>query len=147
LDAQQDGCDWTFNKVPFLGISFYYKQKHVRILKGPGGVLPGCGKSKQKKRYFNQMPSMYLVGSTPMRTTANIVVLWDFDPAYALAQLWLALPARGAARPQDVMAFWCQPIPHPAEVTLPGTTVSDDGLEALVRLNVNEEDEEEQSVR
>jgi hypothetical protein len=42
IDAQPDEWKWTFNRLPFLGISFYYANYHVRVLKGPGGALPGC---------------------------------------------------------------------------------------------------------
>lgn len=146
LDAHEDGCHWTFNSIPFLGISFYYKQKHIRILKGAGGCLPGCGKSRVKKKFFNQVPKPYLVGNVPTWPTANLVVLWDFDYEYALKQLWLTLPATGADRQQDVRAFWCEAIPHPAEsagsvpvaIATAPTSSSDDGLEALIQSSIEE---------
>jgi hypothetical protein len=137
LDAQPDGFQWTFNNLPFLGISFYYNQLHVRILKGPDALLPGCGRSRKKKKFYDQLQSSYLVGTTPMRSKANLIVLWDFNSDYALAQLWLALPAKGGQRPKDVSAFWCNPLDHPAEKSgtpVPPTSVpSDDGMDQLIR--------------
>jgi hypothetical protein len=115
IEAAADEFKWTFDRLPFMGISFHYEQLHVRVLKGPGGSLPGCGNSKKKVRFYGQIPTMYLIGTKPTRTKANLVVLWDFDEAYGLAKLWLALPAVGGARPQDVSAYWCEPIPHPAD--------------------------------
>jgi hypothetical protein len=135
LDAGPDGPRWWFNRLPFLGISFYYNRLHIRILKGPGGALPGCGISGRRKKFYNQLPSNYLIGNAPMRSKANLIVLWDFDSAYALAQLWLALPANGGRRPQDVSVFWCDPLVHPAEKAAPPPppTTQDDGMDELVR--------------
>jgi hypothetical protein len=115
IEAVADEFRWTFDRLPFMGISFHYERLHVRVLKGPGGSLPGCGTSKKKNRFYGQIPTMYLIGTKPTRTKANLIVLWDFDEAYGLARLWLALPAVGGRRPQDVSAYWCESIPHPAE--------------------------------
>src|SRR5579863_8640793 len=32
--AESDEFTWTFDRLPFLGISFYYDRLHVRVLKG-----------------------------------------------------------------------------------------------------------------
>lgn len=136
LDARPDGCNWHFNDLPFLGISFYYNRLHVRILKGPESVMPGCGRSKRKKKFYDQQETNYLIGTKPMRSKANLIVLWDFTPgAYALAQLWLALPAKGGQRVQDVSAYWSIPLAHPAEQIVPTnpSTPSDDGMDGLIK--------------
>jgi hypothetical protein len=134
LDAQLDD-DWSLDWLPFLGISFHYGGYHVRILKGSGGCLPGCGTSEKKLKFYGQIPTMYLVGAEAHRTSANLLVLWDFDAAYGLSGLWLALPAVGGSRAQDVSAFWCEPIPHPSEgllgVPAPPTPPTD-GLDSLI---------------
>jgi hypothetical protein len=151
IDAQPDGFKWMFNNLPFLGISFYYNQMHVRILKGPDGILPGCGRSRRKHRFYDQLPSNYLLGNVPMRSTANLIVLWDFNGDYALARLWLTLPANGGQRPQDVSAFWCNSLDHPAEMTgpvavtpTPPSDSGDDGMSQLIRPKV-EIDEKKKS--
>lgn len=138
IDAQPDGFKWTFNNLPFMGISFYYNQQHVRILKGPDGLLPGCGRSRKKHRFYDQLPSNYLIGNAPMRSKANLIVLWDFNGDYALAHLWLVLPANGGQRPQDVSAYWCESLAHPAEMAAPipptpPPTSGDDGMDNLIR--------------
>lgn len=138
IDTQLDE-DWSLDWLPFLGISFHYNGYHVRILKGSGGCLPGCGTSEKKIQFYGQIATMYLVGTQPQRTSANLLVLWDFDSAYGLSGLWLALPAVGGSRAADVSAFWCEPIPHPAEgllgVAPPPTPPDDDLGELLVPLS------------
>jgi hypothetical protein len=100
--------------------------------------LPGCGRSGKKDRFYDQFPSNYLIGNKPMRSNANLIVLWDFDGDYALAHLWLALPANGGQRPQDVSAHWCESLSHPAEMAAritptPPPTSGDDGMDRLIR--------------
>lgn len=139
LDAREDGCNWHFNDLPFLGISFYYNRLHVRILKGPESMMPGCGKSRRKRKFYDQQETNYLIGTTPMRSKANLIVLWDFTSgAYALAPLWLALPAKGGQRPQDVAAYWSIQLAHPAEQTAPTLppTPSDDGMDGLIKAKI-----------
>jgi len=135
LDARPDKCHWKFNDLPFLGISFYFNGYHVRVLKGPDGVMPGCGRSTRKKRFYRQVANSYLIGTTIMRSTANLIVLWDFAQGYSLCQLWLALPANGGERPKDVSAYWCEPLTHPAEQSVPVTqpTPTDDGLDDMIK--------------
>src|SRR5712664_3963 len=45
--------DWVEDQIPFMGMSFYYKNCHIRILKGPNGELPGCGDSTRKRHFYN----------------------------------------------------------------------------------------------
>jgi len=134
IRARADAWKWTFNSLPFLGISFFYNEYHVRVLKGPGGALPGCGLSLRKRRFYRQLPINYLVGSTPHRSIANLIVLWDMTPTYDLAGLLLALPADGGVRQRDVSAYWINPLSHPAvssEAT-PNAGDDDEGLGSLI---------------
>jgi len=149
IDAQPDEWKWTFNKLPFLGISFYYANHHIRILKGPGGSLPGCGISRRKARFYRQLPTNYLVGSQPRRSVANLVLLWDLTPSYDLAGLWLTLPAKSGMRQQDVSAYWCESLEHPAEhvnVT-PDVDPSGGGLGNLIEPLDNENAQEKNDRR
>jgi hypothetical protein len=133
INALPDDPAWHFDHLSFMGIAFYYNQQHVRVLKGPQGSLPGCGISEKRKRFYNQLPSNYLVGNNPNRTHSNLIVLWDFDFSYHLSQLWLALPAKGGRRPQDVSVYWCEPLRHPAEMQIAAAPPSgDDGLGGLI---------------
>jgi hypothetical protein len=137
MDAQLDG-KWRFNHLPFLGISFHFNRYHIRILKGRNGLLPGCGFSRPRKRFYNQIPTPYLEESETVTCIANLIVLWDFTPAYTLKHLWLTLPAMAGRLPQDVAVYWCDPLPHPAEQqsSIPTPEAQgDDGLGGLVAPN------------
>lgn len=135
IDARADGCHWEFKDLPFAGISFFYNNQHIRILKGPDGVLPGCGHSGTKKKFYSQIPTKYLIGNKPMRSKVNYVVLWDFAPGYILERLWLALPARGGERVEDVSAYWCESLPYVADAQIPKPepAPAEDGLEVVIR--------------
>lgn len=141
IEAREDE-DWSLDWLPFLGISFHYNGYHVRILKGSGGCLPGCGTSERKKSFYSQISTMYLVGNKPARTTANLLLLWDFDAAYGLAGLWLALPAVAGVRAGEVSAFWVEKLPHPTEglqgVDPPLTPPADDLDGLLIPLSDEE---------
>ncbi len=133
IDAQDE--ELTLDWLPFLGISFHYTGYHVRILKGADGCLPGCGNSEKKIRFYGQIATMYLVGNQAQQTSANLLVLWDFNAVYGLKGLWLALPAIGGSRPEDVSAFWRELLPHPAEGLSgvePPPTPPDDDLDELI---------------
>jgi hypothetical protein len=151
IEAQQDEFRWTFDRLPFLGISFHYDQMHVRILKGPKGCLPGCGTSSKKSRFYNQVQSMYLINNKPVRSRANLLALWDFDATYGLAKLWLALPARAGIRPVDVCAFWCEPIPHPTDASASGSVPPppppSDDLSGLIQLEEPKEKKRIEPIR
>jgi len=148
IHARADAWKWTFNTLPFLGISFYYNNYHVRVLKGPGGALPGCGVSRRKKRFFRQLPTNYLIGPNPQRSIANLVVLWDLTAMYDLAGLWLALPAEGGLLQQDVSAYWISPLSHPALSSQPALDDTEDGgLGTLIEKPNTEERKEEDDRR
>jgi len=127
--------DWIEDSITFMGMSFYYKKYHVRILKGPHGELPGCGDSVKKKGFYNQLPSLYLIGTETIESICNVIVLWNFGPAYNLEQLRLALPAKGASGAEHVSAYWNKPMPYPAGMmqTLPSSAPSDDGMDKIVK--------------
>jgi len=132
--------DWVEDRIPFMGMSYHYKGYHVRIRKGPNRELPGCGDSDKIRRFYNQIPTKYLVGSEAAFSKFNVLVLWNFGPGYTLEQLRLALPAVGATRAENVSAYWNELIPYPAEAT--GTTSGgagptpgsgDSGLDDLIK--------------
>ena len=149
IEAREDAGKWAFKLLSFCGISFYYNHKHIRILKGPNGILPGCGHSKSRKKFYDQHQTRYLVGNQIMESDANLIVLWDLDSAYALAQLWLALPCKGSKRSQDVSAYWCEDIPHPAQkaASVPEKAPVDDGLDTLIKHKNEIKDDEESGTK
>lgn len=145
IKAREDAHKWSFHHLPFCGISFYYKRRHVRILKGPDGELPGCGHSKRRKKFYNQCPTRYMDGTQIVESSANLIVLWDFDSAYALAPLRLALPSKGAKRQQDVSVYWCETLQHPIQASepVPESPQQDDGLDKLIKPKTDIKKEEE----
>ena len=144
MDIQRDREKWTFDHLPFMGLSFHYNRRHVRILKGPSGDLPGCGSSTVKRKFFNQAPKPYLIGTKIVIPTANLVILWDFNISYGLSRLWLALPATGGRRPQDVSAYWIESIPHPAEMAIPPSSTTPPADDNLGGMIAPREEEQEQ---
>ena len=127
--------DWIEDSIPFMGMSFYFKRCHVRILKGPNGELPGCGDSEKKKRFYNQLPSLYLIGTETVQSECNVIVLWNFGVSYNLEPLRLVLPAKGASRAEHVSAYWNQPIPYISGTvqTPEPVSPSDDGMDKIVK--------------
>jgi hypothetical protein len=132
--------DWVEDRIPFMGMSYLYKGYHVRIRKGPNGELPGCGDSSKMRRFYNQLPTKFLIGNERADSKCNVIVLWNFGPGYTLEQLRLALPAIGAPRAENVSFYWNQFIPYPAEgfggpprgpEPIPGS--DDGGLDKLIQ--------------
>lgn len=142
--------EWVEDKIPFMGMSFYYKQWHIRILKGPNGELPGCGDSEKKKRFYSQRSTLYLIGTETIESKCNLIVLWNFGPSYGLEQLRLALPAVAASRSEHVSAYWNELIPYPAEmsgstVTMPPGNEGDDGMDRIIKAKSSPKENEGQS--
>lgn len=136
IAAQQDEFTWTFDRLPFMGISFFYERYHVRVLKGRKGLPPGCGRSKKKKQFYGQEHSWYLENGKAQHTKLNLIGLWDFDFHYGLSNLWLACPAFGAARPEHVRTYWLNAIPHPEVASVPVVVpqAADSDLDNMIRL-------------
>jgi hypothetical protein len=119
-----------------------------RILKGPGGSVPGCGESWHRRQFYNQKPSSYIDprSGTIRQTKLNLLLLWDFDSNFNLSQLWLCCPMRAGSTTAEVMTHWHEPLQHPATtINVDSDPSSDflqkraeDDLEKLLR-----EDEEE----
>jgi hypothetical protein len=100
---------------PLVALVLRWNGIQIRILKGKNGVLPGCGRSVNRKRFYRQLPSTYLDDAKrPKRSKLNVVLLWDFDAVFNLKKLWLVCPRTAGARAHDVTWFWHESIPHPA---------------------------------
>ncbi len=129
-----------FNNEPLVAIVFHYGPFLVRVLKGRNGVLPGCGNSRRRRRFYSQHPSLYLdQARRPHRSKLNLVLLWDFDPNFNLSQLWLVCPRTGGRTSADVTWYWHEKIPRPVALNVfPAPTAeeiqaSDDELENMLR--------------
>lgn len=100
----------------------------IRILKGRGGLIPGCGESIGRRSFYNQRSSTYMDPRTRRArvTKLNLVLIWDFDPHFNISQLWLACPLRAGEKSADVLTQWLEPIPHPAVIAAHVPVSSDD---------------------
>ena len=146
ISARPDEFRWTFDRLPFLGISFYHERYHIKILKGRKGVPPGCGNSARKRQFYGQTSSLFIENGKSQRSKLNLIGLWDFDFHYGLSNLWLGCPAVGGPRPQDVRMYWVEPIPHPEVIThkkIETSSEVDSDLDSMVRLR----DEGESQIR
>ena len=122
----------------------------IRVLKGPGGIAPGCGESDRRLDFYNQQPCAYRCTNGQIKTARlNLLVLWEFDQNFNLADLSLALPIRGGAKCADVLCSWTERIPHPATQIAPNFAEDKEGiedeLERLLKDHENEEGQEEQA--
>jgi hypothetical protein len=115
---------------PLISLLVHYKGFAFRVLKAKRGVTPGCGLSRRRKEFYNQVSVRFLGddGKTTGSKT-NLLVLWDFSPSFGIANVWLACPAIAGARAQDVVLAWQEAIPNPvlqeADTRAPDTTATD----------------------
>jgi hypothetical protein len=135
---------------PLMGLFFRFRVYQIRILKGPNGEIPGCGVSKNRRRFYSQWPGFYLDASRRGRKTKlNLILLWDFDPSFNLGQLWLACPQQGGRTASDVLCYWRELIPYPASIiSTPaktnGVEAGDEQLERLLRGDEYQDEEGEE---
>lgn len=123
----------------------------IRTLKAISGLVPGCGDSFKRRRFYNQLPDLYLGRDGKTRQTRlNLLFLWDFDPTFNLGNVWLSLPLRAGENSADVVTFWHEPLPHPATLApdvKAGTArqEAEDELEKLLRDDEQKPEDEEES--
>ena len=143
IQAEEDGESSDFEALPNNGLAFFYRRHHVRILKaaivkGAQWKLPGCGASEPKTDFYNQQLQIYADPKGNMYTSVlNIIYLWDFDPSFNLAGLYLGCPMSSGVYAKDVKHHWCEALPHPAlrrlgETPRPAANKIDEELEQLL---------------
>jgi hypothetical protein len=99
---------------PLISLLVHYKGFAFRVLKAKRGVPPGCGLSRRRKEFYNQVSVRFLSDDgKPAGLKTNLLVLWDFSPSFGIANAWLACPAIAGARSQDVVLAWQEAIPNP----------------------------------
>jgi hypothetical protein len=99
---------------PLISLLVHYKGFAFRVLKAKRGVPPGCGLSRRRKEFYNQVSVRFLSDDgKPAGSKTNLLVLWDFSPSFGIANAWLACPAIAGARSQDVVLAWQEAIPNP----------------------------------
>jgi hypothetical protein len=109
----------------------------VRVLKSADGLVPGCGGSFRRRRFYNQASDYYrdARGKT-QKTKLNLLFLWNFDATFNLGQVWLTCPIRAGETSEEVVSHFHEPIPHPvfARVTRPAGIARSEAEEELERL-------------
>jgi hypothetical protein len=133
----------------------------IRVLKGPGGIVPGCGDSLRRSKFYNQSRDLYLDKSGKTRETKmNLLCLWNFDNSFNLDRLWLVYPMRSGQSSTEILWHWHEELEHPL-VTMAKREdertdaekeaqrqQAEDELEKLLRNEIEEnlEDEDQQDV-
>jgi hypothetical protein len=134
---------------PLVALVLTWGDFQIRILKGRNGILPGCGRSRIRKRFYGQFPISYLdAAGRSRRTKLNLIFLWDFDSVFNLAKIWLVCPKSGGAGAADVTWFWHEEVPLPGigsgttPPAQPQSPESDVELEELLRESQEREEDE-----
>jgi hypothetical protein len=124
---------------PLISLLILVNGYAIRVLKGKDGIIPGCGLSGRRRKFYNQASMRYLDASGKIaQTHTNLILLWDFNTAFGIQAVWLACPQVAGARSQDVILAWKEPIQNPvvqASTLIPDKLVLDDAdrqLEALL---------------
>lgn len=145
-DFQVEEESVTVGNEPLAALTAYCGPAHLRVLKGFGGTVPGCGDSGRRKDFYNQKPGLYRDGKGQIREAKlNLLYLWDFDKTFNLGDLWLACPMRAGQTSADILLHWHEPIPYPiavasdARVSDESRREAEDELERLLREQASEE--------
>ncbi len=98
------------------GLLYHCGRYSLRVLKAQDGALPAPGPSERRQDFFNQRPSQQRIlgwaaasGEEEPRII-HLVVCWDVDHEYELAELYLALPRAGSATKTSVEPEWIVPL-------------------------------------
>lgn len=98
------------------GLLYHCRRYSIRVLKAQDGVLPAPGPSERRQDFFNQRPTQERIlgwatasGETEPKIV-HLVVCWDVDRQYELAELYLAFPKAGSATQTSVEPEWIVPL-------------------------------------
>jgi hypothetical protein len=99
---------------PLISLLILASGYAIRVLKGKDGIIPGCGLSARRRKFYNQVPMRYLDTDGAIKGThTNLILLWDFNAAFGIQAVWLACPQVAGARSQDVVLAWKESIQNP----------------------------------
>lgn len=106
--------DLTIFSEALRALVVRHKGTHLRVLKARNGIVPGCGLSKPRRRFYNQSPTSYKEqDGTFVSTKWNLLLLWDFDSVFNIGKVWLVFPTRAALRSAEVGYAWIEELQHP----------------------------------
>ncbi len=98
------------------GLLYHCRRYSIRVLKAQDGVLPAPGPSERRQDFFNQRPTQQRIlgwaaaSGEEEPKIVHLVVCWDVDHEYELAELYLALPKAGSATKTSVEPEWIVPL-------------------------------------
>ena len=99
---------------PLISLLIHYNGFAFRVLKAKKGTVPGCGMSIRRRKFYNQASVRYLGDDGKLaESKTNLLILWDFNPWFGIASIWLACPQVAGARSQDVILAWQEAIANP----------------------------------
>ena len=133
-DAQEEeGEAYAVQTLPNNGLSLSYRGDHLyvlRILKALEGQLPAPGASRARQAFWQQqlLFDYDAPSAAEIRSSLNLLVLWETDGAYTLRRLSLVCPKVGALTRESVAVYWTVEIPHPAVARAP-VTAADHSLD------------------
>jgi len=95
--------------LPNNGLEFWFGDYRIKILKSTDGRLPVGGSIARNLFYYQPMlPSMEDAFGT------KLVIVWEIDKSYMLAQLQLVCPKSPSIYPDSPEEHWEIDIPHAA---------------------------------
>ena len=115
---------------PLLSLLIHYKGFAIRVLKAKKGIPPGCGRSKRRKDFYNQVSMAYLGDDgKPEHSKTNLLVFWDFSSTFGIGNVWIACPEVAGIRPQDVVLAWKELIPNPDVQSVPPAATKEETVQ------------------
>jgi hypothetical protein len=139
-DFQVDEESVTVGNEPLSALVVRCGIIQIRVLKGAGGIVPGCGESFRRRHFYNQRPDLYIDRKGQTRQTRlNLLALWDFNTVFNLDKIWLVCPMRAGETSADVLWHWHEPIPHPATTASPAPDEARRQAEEALREQAEEE--------
>lgn len=133
-------------EVGNLGLRAAVLKYDVWIWKSPDNNIPYPGDSDLKRRFLSQRQLAFGLPEFFIRAF-NLVLLWNADHKYRLADAYLALPKSAPDRPfgpTDV--YWCERVPHPALLVAPVNSAQRGPLPEPVRFERRDTEEQARSV-
>ena len=115
---------------PLLSLLIHHKGFAIRVLKAKKGIPPGCGKSRRRRDFYNQVSVAYLGDDgKPVHSKTNLLIFWDFSSTFGIGNVWIACPEVAGARPQDVVLAWQELVPNPVVQTAPLPSTQEEAVQ------------------
>jgi len=116
LQVSEEQAELNLQPLPNNGLCLRFGRYGLRILKSDDGDPPVPGDSVSRRNFSHQISIVYVTedGAEVREDVRNLLILWDIDRLYNLAELSLAYPKSGNDTKASVQVHWHVPIEHPA---------------------------------